>query len=161
MMMWFFGGIALGAAVAATVIRDIRRAVLLLWLAGMACGCIFLSCESEILAVTQWSVSTLVCFALLYFTLLLGGHRSHGYEVKLIPILAIPVSVGFGIVIFLAAPPIESFVQPPRSDLHAFAQILAKNQVVSVEVLALTLLAVIVGAGVLGRPNDAGSGGVS
>ena len=59
-VFWICSALAVTAAAFAAFVRDLRRAVLALWIASLAVGGVYLSLNAELLAVVQWIASTLV-----------------------------------------------------------------------------------------------------
>ena len=165
MMIWVFGIATIIAAGVAATLENTRRSILFLWLAAMLLGCLFLSCECELLAVVQWIVSTAVCLSLMHFSTLLGEYSiswkdefREKTKLKLIPLLSVPIALGFGLLIAFGEKDLGSAKFLPASleaveavDLHALGRIMVDRHLLSIEVLALTLLAVIIGGGVIAR----------
>src|SRR5262245_19689582 len=64
--------VALAAALAATFVGDVRKAILALWIAGIGVGGLYLSIGAELLAVVQWVISTLVAIAFIFYGVMYG-----------------------------------------------------------------------------------------
>lgn len=157
---WVFAAITLGAVGYATFVGDIRRAVLSLWVAGLGIGAIYLTLGAELLAVVQWIVSTLVAISFVFFSVMFGEYGK-GEKVqldrKLIKTgLAIVLGVAFVWLVWFGAGqfPDALLTQPMEgTDLAAIGKTLTGQHLLSLEVLALTLFLVLVGGGVIARPD--------
>jgi NADH:ubiquinone oxidoreductase subunit 6 (subunit J) len=168
----FFAAIAILSALVAALYRDARRVVLALWVCGMCFGAIFLSFGAEVLAIVQWIVSTLVGISLLFFSSMFGElgskevseirSRKENFD------LLQAAMVGIAFVAILGASLLRFQPDPqwlsrlaagaasgPSSgqDLQALGQLLTEKHFISLEVLGVTLLLVLVGGGVLARPE--------
>ncbi|MGZ3698551.1 MAG: hypothetical protein ACXWP5_10475, partial [Bdellovibrionota bacterium] len=75
MMMWVFVGVTLSACATATLVGNIRRAALALWVASLGVGGIYLTMGAELLAVIQWVVSTLVAISFVFFSVMFGEYH--------------------------------------------------------------------------------------
>lgn len=165
---WFCAAIALGGALAATLLSDIRRAILAVWITGLGVGGLYLSLGTELLAVVQWVLSTLIAVASVFYAVLFGEYGvsdSRPFSKKLLS-AALPFALGLGFVTVLvigarsfpglialglhgATPP-----GPVQQDLAAVGRGLADDHLLALELLALTLFLVIVGGGVIVRPES-------
>jgi NADH:ubiquinone oxidoreductase subunit 6 (subunit J) len=157
---WIFAGITLGAVLTATFVGDIRRAVLSLWVAGLGIGAIYLTLGAEVLAVVQWIVSTLVAISFVFFSVMFGEYGP-GEEFKVDRRL---IKTGLGVLLGLAFAwviwfggghfPDELLPQAGEgTDIAALGKVLTGQHLLSLEVLALTLFLVLVGGGVIARPD--------
>lgn len=160
---WIFAGITLGAVIAATFVGDIRRAVLSLWVAGLGIGAIYLTLGAEVLAVVQWIVSTLVAISFVFFSAMFGEYGpGDGFKIDRHLIktgLGVLVGAAFAWVIWFGASslPAEQLVQPMEgTDISAVGKALTGQHLLSLEVLAMTLFLVLVGGGVIARPDGGG-----
>ena len=157
---WIFAGITLGAVLSATFVGDIRRAVLSLWVAGLGIGAIYLTLGAEVLAIVQWIVSTLVAISFVFFSAMFGEYgpgEGFKFDRRLIKTgLGVLVGAAFAWVIWFGAGqlPEEQLVQPVEgTDIAALGKALTGQHLLSLEVLALTLFLVLVGGGVIARPD--------
>src|SRR6476660_9582164 len=75
-MSWVFAAIALGAVFLATFLRQMRGAILALWVAGLGVGAIYLNIGAELLAIIQWIVSTVVTISFIFFAVMFGEYNS-------------------------------------------------------------------------------------
>jgi NADH:ubiquinone oxidoreductase subunit 6 (subunit J) len=157
---WIFAAITLGAVLVSTFVGDIRRAVLSLWVAGLGIGAIYLTLGAELLAVVQWIVSTLVAISFVFFSVMFGEYGQHEkfvWDKRLI-------KTGMGLLLGIAFAwltwyggghfPDHLLAQPMEgTDLASIGKTLTGQHLLSLEVLALTLFLVLVGGGVIARPD--------
>lgn len=157
---WIFALITLASALVATFVGDLRRAVLALWVAGLGVGAIYLTLGAEVLAIIQWIVSTLVAISFVFFSAMFGeygpgdGLRFDRHMVK--AGLGVLVGGAFAWVIWFATeslPDGAMGVVAEGTDVEALGRALTGQHLLSLEVLALTLFLVLVGGGVLARPD--------
>jgi NADH-quinone oxidoreductase subunit J len=158
MMGWIFAGFGISAVLMATFARQIRHAVLALWVAGLSIGGVYLTLGAEFLAIIQWIVSTLVTLSFIFFAVMFGEYHSptprtsrHG---MLLPFLSLFVGAGFTTIIWLGAKDLSesaSVNEVGTSDLAVIGKMLTQENLLSLEVLALTLFLVLVGGGVIAR----------
>ena len=171
LVYWICSAIALGAALTATFMSSIRFAILSLWVCGLAVGGIFLSQGAELLAITQWIVSTLGALCFIFYSVMLGEYHSEGttpFKRKLVSgILPTLAGLGFSGVIWLGSHSLSSAnaganalalnMAPPTPEnahnLTTIGKSLIDKQFLSLQILGLTLFLVVVGAGVIARPE--------
>jgi NADH:ubiquinone oxidoreductase subunit 6 (subunit J) len=159
-----FAALVLGAAGVAAWVSSTRRAILALWVAGLAVGGIYLTLGAELLAVVQWVVSTLAAIAFLFFAVMFGEYRSEEREPArqraAMGVVAGLAGAAFAAAVAYAAREITPAApaSPERHDLLAQGLSLVQQHLLSLEILGLTCLLVIVGGGVIARP-EAGPGG--
>lgn len=161
MIGWIFAGITLGAALMATFVSPIRRAILALWVVGLGVGAIYLTVGAEFLAIIQWIVSTLVTISFVFFSVMFGEYNPPKEQSKksasqgvLLLALSVILGLSFSAIIWLGAEslPETAFVVEPKSgDLSSLGRVLTHENLLSLEVLALTLFLVLVGGGVVAR----------
>ncbi len=170
MISWIFSAIALGAALTATVVQGMRRAILSLWITGLAMGCLFLTVGAETLAIIQWIISTLVAIALFFFAVMFGEYESEDKQPDSLPfykkldrrtlvsaIIATVIGAAFAVIIYLGANDFPSNLgegSAQGGDLASLGKVMVENHILSLEVLALTLFLVLVGGGVVARPES-------
>lgn len=170
-MIIAFLGATLVAAGLAAFVGDIRRATLALWVAGLSVGCVFLTIGAEALAIIQWVLSTLVAISLIFFSVMFGEYGQSGpgvarnwkdlpdFERKrlLISFGGIAAGLAFSWLVWRGAGPLppESLSVPVSgNDLQSLGRSLTEDHLLSLEVLALTLFLVLIGGGVIARPES-------
>jgi NADH:ubiquinone oxidoreductase subunit 6 (subunit J) len=158
MIGWIFAGITLSAVVMATFAANMRQAVLALWVAGLGVGAMYLTVGSEFLAIVQWIISTLVTLSFVFFAVMFGEYNAPKARHSGINILLTSLSVALGFcfaaVVWLGSKDLpDNFHVPPTggNDLEVVGRTLTQNNLLSLEVLALTLFLVLVGGGVIAR----------
>ena len=165
----------LAAALFAVFISDTRKAILALWITGLALGSLFLSLGAEFLAVLEWIVSTLVALSFLFYAVMLGEYgvndvRSWAERI-VYGIVALAVGGGFCFMIYLGASHLpggdisaqifgfqtEILVGNGESgDLSKLGRLLIEENLLSLETLALMGFLSLVGVGVISRPEREG-----
>ncbi|MCM2322093.1 MAG: NADH-quinone oxidoreductase subunit J [Oligoflexia bacterium] len=160
MIIAFLATATLAAVTVAAFVRDIRRATLALWIAGLGAGGIYLTIGAETLAIVQWVTSTLVAISFVFFAVMFGeyGSQKGFFDRKraLFYGLGLAIGVSFAGLIALGSGTIDApMLEVPVSgnDLPALGKALTEDHLLSLEVLAFTLLMVLVGGGVLARPE--------
>jgi NADH:ubiquinone oxidoreductase subunit 6 (subunit J) len=159
MMGWIFAAITLSAVLMATFVNHMRRAILALWVAGLGVGAMYLTVGAEFLAIIQWIISTLVTISFVFFSVMFGEyntpkvkeHKKNGWVLTL---LSLFLGAGFAAIIWLGAGnlPEAGLIEPTQlSDLGLVGKTLTQDNLLSLEVLALTLFLVLVGGGVVAR----------
>jgi NADH:ubiquinone oxidoreductase subunit 6 (subunit J) len=168
----FFAAIAVLSALVAALYRDARRVVLALWVCGMCFGAIFLSFGAEMLAVVQWIVTTLVGISLLFFSSMFGElgskeiseikSRKENFDLLQAAMVGLAFIGILGVSLLRFKPDAEwlshltaGATSGPSNgqDLQALGQLLTERHFISLEVFGVTLLLVLVGGGVLARPE--------
>ncbi len=161
MVFWACSAVTLGSALLAVFVGDIRRAVFALWGAGMGAGGIYLSLGFELLAVVQWIVSTLVAISFVFYSVMFGeygvadprplGRRAVSAILPLIIGLAVTGVIWLGL---RGLSDLPGAVAPAQGqNLGGLGSTLIEENFLSLDILALTLFLVIVGAGVIARPE--------
>ncbi|MCM2278027.1 MAG: NADH-quinone oxidoreductase subunit J [Oligoflexia bacterium] len=152
--------ITLGAALIAALVRDIRRATLALWIAGLGVGGVYLTIGAEMLAVIQWVVATLAAISFVFFAGMFGeyGFERQFFDRKRAVFygLGVIAGVAFSGVIWLAAGetgPLDLEIPRSGNDLVAVGSFLTERHLLSLEILGITLLMALLGGGVLARPE--------
>jgi NADH:ubiquinone oxidoreductase subunit 6 (subunit J) len=160
MITWVFAVLTVLSAAVASFAPDLKRSNLALWLAGLSAGALYLTLGAELLAIVQWIVSTLVAISLLFFSSMYGISRElpEGTGYKRALKIALPLLLGllFAVIIWHGAGflDVESVTSPTQgNDLKALGTELTGRHLFSLEVLALTLFLVLVGGGVVARPE--------
>lgn len=164
MMGWIFSGITLSAVLMATFEKQMRRAILALWVAGIGVGAMYLTIGAEFLAIIQWIVSTLVTISFVFFAVMFGEYHSPSTKstksAKFITILSVFLGCAFASVVWLGSkelPEISLALTKEGGDLSSIGKILTQDNLLSLEVLALTLFLVLVGGGVVARSEGSDS----
>jgi NADH:ubiquinone oxidoreductase subunit 6 (subunit J) len=162
MISWIFIVVILGAVFVAAFVSDMRRAALALWVASLATGGLYLTLGAELLAVIQWIVGTLIALSLVFFSAMFGdyGARAEKWSLRSAARVFMPVIIGAGFAVVIG---VGSFgfgrIGPmpvgglPGNDLAAIGKELIGNHLISLEVLALTLFLVLIGGGIIARPE--------
>lgn len=164
MIAWTFAWIALAAVAMAAFVGDIRRATLALWVAGLSVGCIYLTVGAEALAIIQWIVCTLVAISFVFFAVMFGEYApaKETLDRKKLATVGAILALGFAValVIWVGARPqsgtlVDQLRELPKTgnNLSGLGKAILEGHVLSLEVLALTLFLVLVGGGVLARPE--------
>jgi NADH:ubiquinone oxidoreductase subunit 6 (subunit J) len=151
--------LVIASALIAALSKDSRHVVLGLWVCGMSVGGIFLSFGAEVLAMVQWIIATLGGISLLMASSMCGelGEKVPSPVNKFDLLQAIIVGIGmtavFGVALFRFQPEIGVLPQSGQ-DLQALGQLLTEKHSISLNLLAVTLLLVLVGGGVLSRAEE-------
>jgi NADH:ubiquinone oxidoreductase subunit 6 (subunit J) len=172
--------VLVGGAVCSLFFEDMRRAAVSVWVAGLGAGAVEMALGAEVLAVTQWILSSVALVVFILFSVTFGEYRSRSTEEVTTapqgkPALESrawrlarafgPVLLGgaFMGVVFYGYLPLERRAAStmkvsllgsfPGGDIRAVAQALLRENFVSLQIVALILLLVVVGAGVVSRPE--------
>jgi NADH:ubiquinone oxidoreductase subunit 6 (subunit J) len=153
----FLSILVVASALIAAMSEDARRVVLALWICGMSLGGIFLSFGAEVLAMVQWIVATLSGISLLFFSSMFGelgaqGKKRSTFDLLQASMLGIALVAVLGIAFSKFSPDINAGTQTGQ-EIHALGLLLSQKHFISLEVLGVTLLLVLVGGGVLARPE--------
>jgi NADH:ubiquinone oxidoreductase subunit 6 (subunit J) len=159
-VVFVFAVLAIIGALVAAISDDARKVILSLWVCGMSIGAVFLSFGAELLAVAQWIVITLVGIALLLFSSMFGelGAKTQNDQKRARFDFAQAALIGglligvLGVALIKYSPAILTEAQAGQ-DLQALGLLLTERHLISLEVLAVTLLLILVGGGVLARPE--------
>jgi NADH:ubiquinone oxidoreductase subunit 6 (subunit J) len=147
------------SALVAALSKDTRHVVLGLWVCGMGMGGIFLSFGAEVLAMAQWIVATLGGVSLLMASSMCGelgkkvASRGTTFDLLQAIIVGVGMTAVFGVALFRFQPGMNSLPQSGQ-DLQALGQLLTEKHSISLNLLAVTLLLVLVGGGVLSRAEE-------
>lgn len=180
MIVWIFVAIALGGGAAAALVENMRTATLSLWIASLAVGGVYLTLGAEALAIVQWIVSTLAAISFIFFAAMFGEYDRATSEERVsssggpwmarlqsisrAQIVAFGLSAVIGIAFVLVVwqgsadlPEGTLAIPDKNNDLIALGRVLIDHHLLSLEVLATTLFLVLVGGGIIARP-EASSG---
>jgi NADH:ubiquinone oxidoreductase subunit 6 (subunit J) len=157
-IFWICGIICLGAATLAAFLGDIRRSTLALWIAGLGVGGVYLALGAELLAIVQWIVSTVVAISFIFYSVMFGEYgvaddrpASRRALAAVMPLL---LGLGFTFVIWLGTQDLSA-PEPVSggADLAKLGRVLIGEQFLSLQVLGLMLFLLVVGSGVIARPE--------
>jgi len=160
-LFWLCSFLTLGGALVATLAGDVRISILALWLAGFGAGGIYLSLGAELLAVLQWVVSTLITLSFIFYAVTYGEYGTP--DPRSLPKRAVggifPILLGgsFSAVLWLGTrhlPSAGAFVPADGLNLAGVGKTLVSKHLLSLELLVVLLFLVIVGAGVVARPES-------
>ncbi|HLE00148.1 MAG TPA: NADH-quinone oxidoreductase subunit J [Bdellovibrionota bacterium] len=161
MIHWAFAFVTVAGGLAATFAGGLRLGVLSLWVAGLGIGAIYLTLGAELLAVIQWIISTMVSISFVFFSVMFGEYGAGNGNSKtrrtgLIFGASLGLGLAFAAVIWLGAGTLpENMLVIPQAgnDLRSLGKKISEEHFLSLEVLALTLFTVLVGGGVIARPQ--------
>jgi len=135
---------------------------LALWGVGLLSGGLFLSLNYEALAVVQWIISTVGSLVIVFYSSLLGENREQ-HKPRLSETLkqmSVPIIVGLIFAVFLyfgmrdgGALSLAEGVNPSEQGLFELGKTLVEEQFLSVQVLGLMILLMVIGTGVIIRPE--------
>ncbi len=181
MIFWVCAALALVSALSACMVRDLRRAILSLWMCSLGVGGLYLAMGAETLAIVQWIVSTLIAIAFIFYAVMFGEYSAQ--EEASVP--AQPVSkkilqmglpallgIAFTATIWIGASHLPNtqvveFGPVPQMDgaqiianqnVAVLGNALAEKHFLSLQILGLTLFLVVVGGGVVARPERSDGG---
>lgn len=170
MSFWLASLIVVGASLSACVFSDLRRAVLALWVAGLGVGGVYLSLGAELLAVVQWSVSTLVAISFFFYATLFGELGSpDGRPARKQAIAALlPTLMGLALVAVIALSAqrllgwsLEDLLSVSRpsedQNLVVIGRRLVTDHLPALQILSMLLFMSVIGAGVISRPEIKGN----
>ena len=124
----------------------------------MGIGAVYLTLGAEFLAIVQWVVSTLVTISFLFFSVMFGEYHPQVSKKNSKTLFVQMVSLVLGCIFTISIAKIS--LQLPTgpqtefadgSDLKLVGRLLTQENLLSLEVLALTLFLVLVGGGVVAR----------
>lgn len=159
--------ITLGAAGVATFWGDIRVSILALWVVGLGAGGLFLGLGAELLAIIQWIACTLVAISFLFYSVTFGeyGVQDKRPMSKKVTSAIVPSLLGlaFAAVIWLgtyklpdrllAGTVTQDAPAVQASNIAAMGRSVIREHLLSIEIMGVMLLLVVVGAGVIARPE--------
>lgn len=164
MIFIIFSMIALVGAFLATFLYDVRGSILALWVTGLGVGGLFLSMGAEVLAIILWIVSTLVAISFMFYAVTFGEYGirdSRPWKNRLIAAI-LPVLCGglFVTLIWLGSKDLvgDHFaravtLKEPIENLQILGEKISKDHLLALEILGLCLFLVVVGTGVVSRPE--------
>lgn len=158
----FFAVLAVVSAALAMIFSDSRRVILSAWVSGMSVGALFLSYGAEYLAVIQWVVGTLIAISFLVFATMYGEYGSLDARTPRERLFDAIPSVLAGAAFFaMIALAVHDFSESTSAegptgpnDLVAVGIALGQRHWVALELLGFMLVAVLIGAGVISRPEE-------
>ncbi|HCM40693.1 MAG TPA: hypothetical protein DIS93_12085 [Bdellovibrionales bacterium] len=161
MIHWIFAIVLVSASVFATFSKSIRSSILALWICGLGAGAFYLTIGTELLAIIQWIVATVIAISFVFFAVTFGEYSKTetrpGHRSKLFTVLGILIGVGLPVLLWLGVGPVPEEMLIPATDsndLSALGLKLVSENFLALEVLGVSLLVAIVGGGVIARPLD-------
>ena len=164
LVLAFFSVLAVLSAGCAVLFSDTRKVIIASWVAAMSVGAIFLACGAEFLAFVQWITGTLVTISFVVYATLFGEYGpidSRPMKEKVFDAIpAILAGVAFFGMVVLAMSGLSgssaaaSAAAAPANDLVAVGKNLAERHLLSLELVAFMLLALLIGAGVISRGEE-------
>jgi len=145
--------IAVLVALATVQVRDGRLAVILLWTCGLLAGTICLLAGAELVAISQWLMSTIVAIILILYTILFGSEKKPPGRVFLG--LSIFCGLLISVVLFLGLKDGVVYIFGESKDSLTLAikvgTGIVHNGALGIFLMAMTLLVVVVGVGATSR----------
>jgi NADH:ubiquinone oxidoreductase subunit 6 (subunit J) len=159
MITWVFSGISLAAVVIAVFERQMKRAILALWVAGIGTGALYLSLGAEFLAIIQWIVATLVAISFMFFSVMFGEYHAAPKKDRtrknyLLIGCALLIGGVFTGMIGMSSEWVllgQRNLVAQESDLLSLGRQLTRDHLLALEVLAFTLFLTLIGGGVIVR----------
>lgn len=150
---WICSGLAIGSGVLASLSSNMRRVALSLWVCGLSTGGIFLSLGAEFIAVFQWIVSTLIGISFVFYLVLFGSEKTEWRWSQVAPSLVFGVLfltiMWFGI----RQVPSRFIYSENAGGLAKLGETLVSKHLLSVEILGVIVFLVVIGIGVVSRPE--------
>lgn len=153
LVLWVCSAMAFVSGFVACIATDLRRSALALWVCGLALGGVYLTLGAEFIAIVQWIISTLIAMSLIFYTVLLGAKEpAHSWW-------SVGLSSALGLGFFATLLwGLSDLVRkrPPGGDsksLIELGDLLISKHLFIMEILGLLLFLVIIGVGVLARPE--------
>ncbi len=153
--------IVLGVSVA-TLSRSIRVVILSLWLVGLVVGAIYSSIGAEVLGFMQLAAATLTSVSFYFFSMIFGGEIesnekegvNHVFKQVLILIFSsfysLILGFGFHSIVGKQAPVNFQF---SKVEMNLLGEKLINEYVISFELIVVTFFLILIGGGVLARPE--------
>lgn len=158
MIEWLLSATLVLSATFAAFSSNMKRTVLMLWVMGLALGCLFLAEGAEFLAILQWTFSTGVAILFVFFSLLFGEWTSEVEKpsIKMLSRICASALVGvfFGVLIWVGADQFllhQSVSMQSSTSLGELGKSLMNEHVLSFEIFVWMVLFVIVGSGIVAR----------
>ena len=157
-----FAVLAVVAAAFSIAFSDTRKVVIVSWVAAMSVGGLFLAYGAEFLAFVQWITATLVAISFLIYATMFGEYgpvdNRTARDKVFDAIPAVLAGAAFFAMIWLASSELTSLAPPvggtTQADLVAVGKAIGERHMVSLELTAFMLLAVLIGTGVISRAED-------
>lgn len=145
--------VAIGGAIAVTLLNSGRRSAIALWVSGLGVGGIYLGVGAEFLAVVQWIVSIMVgLLFVIYSVMFAPRERVTNWMEYVLPFL---MGLSFIVVVWMntqaVIPLDQKFLE--EFSLKQLGTILLERHILPFEILGLLLFLVIVGVGANERPS--------
>jgi NADH:ubiquinone oxidoreductase subunit 6 (subunit J) len=134
----------------------------------MSVGALFLCFGAEVLAMVQWIVATLCGVSLLFFSSMYGElgrpkltepgiseeilKRRNSFDLAQAIMVGVALTAVLGAALSRFSPGFGVTLQSGQ-DIQALGQLLTERHSISLDLLGITLLMVLVGGGVLSRPE--------
>ncbi|OFZ79916.1 MAG: hypothetical protein A2583_06545 [Bdellovibrionales bacterium RIFOXYD1_FULL_53_11] len=163
MIFWMCGGVAMAAALLAMFAPGMRLVAMALWCVGAAVAGIFLVLGAEFLAIIQVIISTMVALSHVFYSSTFGEYEKEDTRTpgNRVVSLILPAAAGAGLSASLwfglrQLPGMDAMMMPEGAlkadqSLARIGKALAEDHSLGLEVLAVSLFVVIIGAGVAGR----------
>lgn len=161
MTVELLGGMAFGLGLVAAVATQLRVALVCLWGASLCVAGIFLGLGAEFLALCLALLSTILAMVLVFHTELFG--RRERIPNWLIAVVAFLLGDAFVVIVWACVHPVAGGVGMGQDgaalqdtatvSLASLGQTLVHDHILSVELMAIILLSVVVGLGVVSRPE--------
>lgn len=168
-IFWTLSFVLLGSAFVAAWARDLRVAVLALWISGIACGGVFLERGAEFLGVCQWILSTLVAVVGFFYAIFLGEFGVKTARPKGRTFSALVMSVCWmSILIFAVRESIwkgagthdsrawtylPALDFSPQQGISSLGQVIVEENLLGFEILILMVFMAILGTSVISRTH--------
>ena len=154
MMVMICGALAFGFGFAAAVVTRLRVALVCLWGASLCVSGLFLGMGAEFLALALALLSTLVATVLVFHTELFG--RRERVPNWLVALVAFLLGDVFVVIVWASVQDVAggwTIEDGPRATLSDIGLSIVNEQFLSAQLMAIILLTVIVGLGVISRPE--------
>ncbi len=150
-ILLFFSVAAMLFGSVAALATSIKRSILFLWLCGLMLGACYLTIGAEFMAVVQWILSTLLYHTFVFYSQMFRGDYRTPDWVKLGLSTVISTVMLTGVYFGLRDAPLTFESQRDGQSLSMIGNYLLSDQLISIELISLSLFLVIVGVGVLGK----------
>lgn len=154
-MIEICGALVFVFAVGAALMTQLRGAIICLWLCSLSVSGMFLSLGAEYLAVLVGLLATLLATVFVFHTELFG--RRERVPNWLIAVIAFIVGDAFVVVVWSCVHTLGTGFHTPVAvqapSLVEIGKYLVTEQFLSLQIMAIIMLTVIVGLGVISRPE--------